>query len=135
MLKYSAMLLFYDHGYKKVSGISCLDKTWGKRLEKAYIGGSGISPLRSNVRGPTVYTNKLQKQYPGYIHKLYRYAEKAAGNQASHEVLAQCMNKKSKRRPGFPITKFNKSSIWRWFKGQGGNERSPKEKPYLMEDQ
>ena len=135
VLKYSAMLLFYDHGYKQLSGISRLDKTWGKRLEKAYLGGSDISPLRSNVRGPTVYTDKLQKQHPGYIHELYRYAEKAVGNQASHEVLAQCMNEKSKRRPGFPITKFNKTNLWRWFKGQGGNERSPKEKPYLTEDQ
>ena len=101
VLKYSAMLLFYDHGYKQLSGISRLDKTWGKRLEKVYLGGSDISPLRSNVRGPTVYTDKLQKQHPGYIHELYRYAKKAVGNQASHEVLAQCMDEKSKRRPGF----------------------------------
>ena len=45
VLRYSADLLFYDHGYKQVFGVSNLDRIWRQRLEQAYFGGSDISPL------------------------------------------------------------------------------------------
>ena len=45
------------------------------------------------------------------------------------------MNEKSKQCPSKPLTRFNATNLYRWFKTQGGKERSPKEKPYLTEDQ
>ena len=134
-LELSAKLIMYDHGYKKVSGISKLDKTWGKRLEEAYLNGSDTQPLRSRHKGSTSYTDKLERSNPGYIRELYRYAEKTIGNQASYEQLARVMNEKSKTYSSKPLTKFNTTNLYRWFKTQGGTEKSPKEKPYLTEDQ
>jgi len=34
-----------------------------------------------------------------------------------------------------PQTKFNSTNVYRWFKQQGDKERSPKDRPYLTEDQ
>ena len=34
-----------------------------------------------------------------------------------------------------PETKFNSTNLYRWFKKSGGEDKSPKEKPYLTEDQ
>ena len=31
--------------------------------------------------------------------------------------------------------RYNKTSIFRWFKSQGGKDKSPKEKPFLTADQ
>ena len=31
--------------------------------------------------------------------------------------------------------RYNKSSLYRWFKSQGGKDKSPKEKPFLTQDQ
>lgn len=135
VLKLSAKLIMYDHGYKKVSGISNLDKTWGKRLEEAYLNGNNTQPLQSRHKGSTSYTDRLENAHPGYTRELYRYAEKTIGNQASYEQLARVMNEKSKQCPSKPLTRFNATNLYRWFKTQGGKERSPKEKPYLTEDQ
>ena len=135
VLQYAATLLLFDHGYKSVSGISTLDKTWGKRLENAYLGGSDTRPLQAKIKGPTSYTDKLEKDHPGYVRELYRFAEKTIGNQASFPELARTMNEKSRTYTDKPETKFNTTNLWRWFKAQGGQEKSPKEKPYLTEDQ
>ena len=45
------------------------------------------------------------------------------------------MNSKTKTKPLLPLTKFNQKNVMRWFKQQGGKEKSPKEKPFLTEDQ
>ena len=138
VLEYSATLLFYDHGYKQVQGISSLDKTWGTRLENAFVNGSDTRPFLGRYTGRISYTDRLEKTHPGYIRQLYRYAEKTVGNQATFQSLANTMNKKSavhNRNDGKPLTKFNKWNLWRWFKQQGGAEKSPREKPYLTDDQ
>ena len=45
------------------------------------------------------------------------------------------MNNKSKTRSDRPGTSFNASKLYRWFKANKGQEKLPKEKPYLTEDQ
>ena len=46
------------------------------------------------------------------------------------------MNEKAMVNPEMhKQTKFNMCNVWRWFKQQGGKEKSPREKPYLTEDQ
>ena len=69
------------------------------------------------------------------ICKLYWYAEKTIGNQASYTDLANCMNKKAMVNPESPQTKSNTTTVWCWFKQQGDKEKSPKEKPYPTENQ
>ena len=45
------------------------------------------------------------------------------------------MNSKTKTKPLLPLTKFNQNNGMCWVKQQGDKEKSPKEKPFLTEDQ
>ena len=76
---------------------------------------------------------------PGLVRKHYKYVEKTIGNQASFDALARTMTKKAQAEGktfahGTAI-RYNKTSIFRWFKLQGGKDKSPKEKPFLTQDQ
>ena len=135
VLDLCAKLLFYDFGYKEVKGISNMYKTWDKRIQKSHQCGNDCHPTRSRVHGYTAYTDKLEEEYPGYIRELFRYAQKAIGFQASFMDIAKTMNEKSKTYTDKPDTTFNKMNIFRWFVQEGGNLKSPVEKPYLTDDQ
>ena len=134
--EYAAKLLMYDHGYKQVKGISKLTSTWGERLSNAFKGGSDTRPLQSHVRGRTKYTDKIESEHPGLLRRIFRYAQHAIGNQASFEDIARTMMKKADTDDqGNVKLKLNAFNVYRWFKQYGGKEKSPKEKPYLTEDQ
>ena len=45
------------------------------------------------------------------------------------------MQDKASVTPNKPNVKFSKITLSRWFKKQGGNQKSPLEKPYLTADQ
>ena len=134
--KLAASFVFYDHGYRSVSGVIELSGMWSARLETAFESGSDTRPLKARHKGSVAYTNQLEAEHPGYIHELYRYAERTLGNQACYEDLAKCMNARS-RIPGEdrPNTKFNKDYLRKWFMKQGGQEKSPIKKPYLSKEQ
>ena len=133
-------VLFYDHGYKKVQGVSNLDSTWGARLiADAYETGSNPRPLQGRGKGRVSIIDKVEMLEPGLVRKHYRYAEKTIGNQASFENLARTMTLKAKAEgkvlPGGVAIRYNKTSLHRWFKSQGGKDKSAKEKPFLTADQ
>lgn len=128
-----ATVLFYDHGYKEVKGISNMHKTWGKRAEESYQTGSTTNPMKSRNKGSVSYVAKFEEEHPGKVRELYRYAERTIGNQSSYRELAHCMNEKA-RVDGLGETKFSAKKVWRWFKDQGGKEKSPIEKPLLTEE-
>ena len=140
MLGYAATIIFYDHGYRAVRGVSNLDKLWRRRLTVAYTNGDDVDPLRAKHKGSTAYTDKLERQHPGYIHKLFRKAQRELGNQATFNELANKMNRQSRISNNdlpneLPNTKFNTSNLYRWFNLLGGKQKSPIEKPYLTPDQ
>ena len=135
VLVYSATIILYDHGYKKVKGSGELTKTWEKRLEAAYLSGADTNPLETRYKRRISLADRLDKEHPGYIRQLYRYAEKIIGNQASFEDLARTMNCKSFTEEEKPETKFNRVTLHRWFNQQGGKAKSPMEKPYLSQEQ
>ena len=135
VLRLCAKILFYDFGYKEVKGISNMYKTWDKRVQQSHQCGSDLHPLRSKVHGYPAYTVQLEKDHPGYIRDLFRYAQKTIGYQASFEELARTMNEKSKTYSDKSDTKFNRMNLYRWFAQEGGKLKSPKEKPYLTDDQ
>ena len=45
VLQYAATVIFYDHGYKAVRGVSNLDRLWRRRLTLAYKKGDNTNPL------------------------------------------------------------------------------------------
>ena len=90
VLALCAKVLFYDHGYKKVQGVSNLDSTWGARLiADAYETGSNPRPLRSRGKGSVSIVDKVEMLERGLVRKHFRYAEKTIGNQASFDHLAR----------------------------------------------
>ena len=112
VIKYCATVIFYDHGYKSTKGISRLDRTWRIRMENSYISGADTRPLRGQQKGSRSYTDKFEEEHPGMIRKLYRYAEKTIGNQASYTDLANCMNEKAMVNPEMhKQTKFNTCNV------------------------
>ena len=133
-IKYCANILFYDHGYKAVGGVSKLDRTWRTRMEESYQTGGDTHPLRGLYKGSKKYTDKFDAENPGGVLKYFRYAQKIIGNQASCEDLARVMNSKAKIE-GVTVNgkdpKFNSTNVYRWFKRIGGKEKSPIEKPHL----
>ena len=108
-----------------------LMKSWEKRLEAAYLSGADTNPLEARHKDKISFTDRLDREHPGYIRQLYRYAEKTVGNQASFEDLTWTMNGKSFTKEEKPDTKFNRMNLYRWFNQQGGKEKSPMEKLYL----
>ena len=129
--EYAATILFYDHGYKTVHGLSQLTRTWAKRQHEAYVKGNNVHPYCHLRKSRTKYTDKIEQQYPQRLHELYRYAEKVNSNQATFEALAASMNNKASIDYPEMELRMNTNKIYRWFKTQGGNEKSSLPKPLV----
>mmetsp|Transcript_21514 Transcript_21514/g.38933 ORF Transcript_21514/g.38933 Transcript_21514/m.38933 type:complete len:715 (-) Transcript_21514:63-2207(-) len=121
-----AQILFYDHGYKKVTRMSNLEKTWESRLEQAYISGADMTPVNRNYAGSKSYTDKIENDYPGLLTKLYEYAEKSIGKDAPFVEKAMFMNEISMEDaaddPNMPILELNKTRLSAWVKQQKRSE-------------
>jgi len=134
-----AKILFYDHGYKKVGGVSNLEKTWGTRLEKAYISGSNTDPLQRCYIGQVSYIDKIEREHPGLIAKLHAYAENLIGRDAPFTEKAMVMNEKSMEDaeddPMKPVLELHPNYIRQWENqrkssgGDGGGRGSSQNKP------
>ena len=136
ILEHASKIIFYDHGYAAPGGASKMQRTWEKRLEAAFESGADTNPLKSLHKGRIPYTETLEKEHPGYIRELFRYAQKTVGSQARYEDLARVMNEKSRvDEQGRPVTRFSRDILMRWFHQQGGTLKSPMEKPYLTAEQ
>ena len=61
--------------------------------------------------------------------------KKTIGNQSTFKNLAATMVEKAKSLPGIGEPKFSVYNVRKWFKKQGGKDRSAKEKPFLTADQ
>ena len=105
-------------------------------MKDGYENGNATRLLNNKRTCRTAYIVKFEANHPGVIRKLYCYAESSIGNQSSFTYLAQTMNLKADTMSEISEpTKFNKKRFWRWFKKHGGIKKSPKEKPYLTQDQ
>jgi len=123
-------LLFYDHGYKEVKHLT---ERWEQRWEEAVLSGENDDPFKSNHKGRTAIVDQLERKYPGKMREYYERAQKKIGYTSTFEDLASNMNILAKEE-GLDDFHLNKDSVWRWFKKNGGNLRSPKPKPQLTDD-
>ena len=119
-----AKILFYDHGYAKVSGVTKLEKTWGKRLEAAYVSGSDTNPLKRQHKGGHAYTEKMDEEYPGLLKQIFDHTEASIGKTASLTDKAMFMNTYSMELadddPTVPVLKMNQSNLRTWLGLQTG---------------
>jgi hypothetical protein len=132
-----AKLLFYDHGYKRVKGVSDMQNTWKTQLNEAFLLGSTQDhPLRANFKGRKSLVAKIEIEHPGLMLKLFRKAQKTIGNQATYAELASAMKNLAKTdQMGGHDLPLSRGIVYRWFRDVGGKEKSPKPKPYLTDDQ
>jgi len=119
-----AQILCYDRGYKKVSGVSNIYRTWEARLEQAYTSGADVAPLHRKHVGSASYIDKVEKDHPGLIRELFEYAEASIGRDAPYGEKAMIMNEKSiedsSDNPAMPVLKLNKSNLNYWVNGRKG---------------
>ena len=113
----------YDHGYPKSTGGTSL-WMWRKRAKLLLESGSS-DPISRTANPRISYTDKIEKDHPGYLHELYRYARRTKGVRASFAEIAECMNAKSGTLEAErPTLSLHKLQVYRWFKANGGSEAS-----------
>jgi len=128
-------LAAYDFGFKgdlAWTQLSSWQRALGQSIESGEDAESALSPSHA---GTKAYTNNIEHHHPGYIRELYRYAIKTKGSRASFEELANTISEKS-AAPGAsqPELAMSEFQLWRWFKQNGGKERSSLEKPLLNDE-
>lgn len=123
----------YDHGYPKSTGASQLGK-WYDKAQKGIATGNARAMSRSFTHTPS-YTDRIEKEHPGYLHELYRYAIRTRGILSTFSEIAETMNSKSATSEETrPVLKLHRLQVYRWFKKNKGKELSAKEKPILTDE-
>ena len=121
----------YDHGYAKSTGGSQIHK-WRDQLYKSLIDGVSNPIGRKEARGRKAYTDMIEEKEPGYLRELYRHATRIKGAMATFKELADCMSSKSATPDEARMSiNLHCHQLFRWWKKQGGKEKSSIEKPRL----
>ena len=121
----------YDHGHAKSTGGSQLYK-WRDQLYKSLTDGISNPIGRKEVRGRKACTDMIEEKEPGHLRELCRHAARMKGAMATFKELADCMSAKSATpdEDGLTIS-LRRLQLFRWWKKQGGKEKSSIEKPRL----
>ena len=117
-------LISYDYGFKKPFALTQIPR-WEKYLTDSIEHGPSssssssslptVTPLATKHHGTESYATKLDSQYPGYIRRLFRYAQKVKGALATFAELAQTSNEKSATIANHPITTLSRKQLNHWF--------------------
>ena len=125
--------LAYDHGFPKSTGGSMLKK-WASTLTSGVKGGA-TDPLASRHRGSKSVTEKNEEERADYLHELYRYAISTVGIKATFKELSDSMNGKTQSPTELRSDlNLHYQQVYKWWKKQGGKEKSPFEKPQLTDE-
>ena len=120
-----------DHGHAKSTGGSQLYK-WRDQLYKSLTDGISNPIGRKEVRGRKAHTDMIEEKEPGHLRELHRHAARMKGAMATFKELADCMSAKSATPDEDRLTiSLHRLQLFRWWKKQGGKEKSSIEKPRL----
>ena len=130
--KAASQQVSYDRGFK--TAIASTQLTLWRQSVNDIIDGKipdeKENPLDTKHSGSKKYTDEIEKKFPCYLVKLFRYAQKTAGAKTSFVELTKIMNDKSaietENRDTLHLHPFQ---VYRWFVAKGGKETSPVEKP------
>jgi len=84
----------YDFGYPKPLAVMMLPY-WYSKLNDSFSLGEDIDPLSPFQAHKNTYTDDIEEAHPGYLHEMFRYAQRVYGPMATFGELANCMNQKS----------------------------------------
>ena len=121
----------HDHGCAKSTGGSQLYK-WRDQLYKSLADGISNPIGRKEVRGRKAHTDMIEEKEPGCLRELCRHAARMKSAMATFKELADCMSAKSATPDEDRLTiSLHRLQLFRWWKKQGGEEKSSIEKPRL----
>ena len=130
-------LIAYDCGFEKPPKGSVM-ATWVKEWDAMLSSGYNANDVLKNAQmGPAdgKYTDKIERQYPGFLHKAYRLASKELSGEATWNELALEMNRLSAtpemQQDGKPALEMSKWKLKTWFKENRGKLRKTIERPLL----
>ena len=130
----------YHNGYSKpVVSIRTFQRFIEKYRKEQKTDSVSNTFVSKKGHGKDSYIGKLEKQFPKYLHKLYRYSSKILGIDATVPQYIYCMNTRSKiLHPNCPIRSDLGLSIhhfWVFFYANGGQLKRPTTKPSLTDEQ
>ncbi len=108
-------IICYDCGYKKNVGKHGLDQ-WLKRISNSVAKSSTTAITNNKHTGKISYLDQITRQYPTYLHELYRSACQLVGDNATFDELARTMNMQSTAYQNLPNLRIHKLQLFRWLK-------------------
>ena len=131
--KQAIKIVSYDCGLNHAVGATMMKK-WMSDLDQAVAGELDFGPNflgnQSNF-GKQQYHIKIESMAPGFIHKIYRKAEKEYGREESFTEMAFHMNELSRLDDDGPNLEFTKFTLRKWFDSNGGRCKKLVTKPLL----
>ena len=108
---------------------------WVGKIYDAILTGESADPVSPVYCGSSKYVTTIEKNNPGYLHELFRYAQSVKGNVATFAELKEVMNEKSSA-PGEnrPTLSISCQQLSDWFQTNGGKQISAVEKPRLTDE-
>ena len=87
-------MIAYDLGYAEPLACTQLPVWFGK-IHEFILKGEKRDPISPSFCRRKEYVHLIEEQYPGYLHELFRSAQKILGANATFYELAESMNQKS----------------------------------------
>ena len=126
-------LVSFDKGLAKPVG-STQVKVWYESMREATRSGINLGLPNQSGRKKGKYLDLIEKQYPGYVYELYRYATRMRGVKASWQLLAEAACFRSRiPTETRPDLKFVGETFRIWFIQNGGIEKKVVTRPILPE--
>jgi hypothetical protein len=117
---------------------------WHREIHDLVNGVSGKKCLNGRVEvskmGPKLgtYTERIEANHEGYLHKTYRKAIKKVGPTGSWLEIAVAMNviseKENEADGRKPVLEMNEDNARRWFNKSHGSLKKPVTRPILTDD-
>ena len=128
----------YLAGYQKPPSAHTV-LNWWKNYSCAKKKSTSVDTLFDSKagKGRINYVTYLEREFPQYLHYLYRYATKTIGADATVPMLCCLMNSKSQMdHPYCPVRsrlKMTRHKFWTFFNLHGGVLKNPIAKPALTD--
>ena len=128
----------YFAGFKSAPSGHSLVRWWNDYMRKRNQSEYSRIDTFFNSRegqGRMTYVASIEKNYPRYLHSLYRYATKTLGVDSNVNLLVSLMNSKARmEHPFCPVRsrlKLTPKHFWIFFHHHGGQLKNPVTKPEL----
>ena len=128
-------IVSYDHGLKKSQFGTKMDG-WASWVEKAVWSEEKTTTgnvLADRQKGPAQgkYIERVERDFPGYLHRMYRAAVKEVTAEATWGEIAKEMNNKSRQQEGHLDLEMSPYMLRDWFKKHKGKVRKSIDRPII----